>query len=87
MKKPKNPEIVSIMNTAVKSGNWKIETSSKRAKHSKLRHVSGRMVTIPLTPSDRRAPLNFQMDIRYVEAGHPGWGMGNCIMQSLPPKN
>jgi len=46
----------------VKSG-WKIKNGSK---HSRVISPAGYQLTVPSTPSDHRAWLNFNRDIRHI---------------------
>lgn len=65
-------EVRKVIETAVKTGAWHIESG---AKHQKIRHTSGRMISFPTTPSDnKRSSLNLKSEIRKIEMGLPGWG-------------
>ena len=46
----------------IKSG-WKIKSGSK---HARLISPAGYLLTIPSTPSDRRAWLNFSREVRQI---------------------
>lgn len=46
----------------IKSG-WKVKNGSK---HARVISPAGQHLTIPSTPSDRRAWLNFSRDIRQI---------------------
>jgi hypothetical protein len=46
----------------IKSG-WKIKNGSK---HARVISPTGYHLTVPSTPSDRRAWLNFSRDIRHI---------------------
>lgn len=74
--KTKSPEIAKIVNAAVSTGKWRIESGTA---HGKLRHESGRMVTYAATTSDRRSFKNLARDIRHVELGMPGRGEANVV--------
>jgi len=53
-----------LIRSTVKSKVWTFERGSK---HGALRNANGHKLMIPCSPSDRRAILNFQRDLkRYV---------------------
>lgn len=71
------PNILRVVNLAIKKGGWTIEDGTK---HPKLRHQeSGRMVAIACNKGDPRGHLNLEKHIKHVERGMPGWGMGNVV--------
>lgn len=61
-------EIDSLVKGLVRQG-WSFQ---KGGKHGRLRAPSGRAtLTVPATPSDRRAFLNFRRDVRQALALSP----------------
>lgn len=63
MKYSHNKDINSMVKELLRNG-WDIVRSSK---HVKLKSPTGRTLTVPSTPSDIRAVLNFRADIKRLE--------------------
>ena len=61
-------DLARLLKDAGKRG-WSVERT--RSSHWRLRHSSGAQVTTASTPSDRRALLNLQADLRRVERRSP----------------
>lgn len=55
-----NKEIAALVRTLVKKG-WQYMNGKK---HGQLIAPNGRKLAVPGTPSDRRASMNFQRDVR-----------------------
>lgn len=49
----------------VRGRSWTVYGQKRR--HLLLRHSSGAIISVPFSPSDRRAFLNFKADIARVE--------------------
>ena len=59
------PEINNLVTQLVRKG-WRFH---RGAKHGKLQPPQGHcMLTVPRTPSDRRAWMNFRRDVRHISA-------------------
>ena len=64
MKYCKVPEIDELVTQLVRSG-WYFQRGGR---HGKLRTPQGaRALTVPISPSDRRAWLNFRRDVRHAQ--------------------
>ena len=59
-----NMDFNKIIRSAIRSGLWTFEQGTK---HGALRHVNGHKQTIPHSPSDFRALLNFKRDLLRME--------------------
>lgn len=60
MKQCKNSEIKKLVKDEISKGGWFV----MGRKHAKLYLSCGGFVTVPLTPSDKRSPLNFRTNLR-----------------------
>ncbi|MGI2040583.1 hypothetical protein ACRN9Z_21305 [Shewanella frigidimarina] len=64
MKKYSNDKNINdLVNYLLKDREWKI----RRGRHSVLTAPSGRKLTVPGTPSDYRAFMNFKLDVRRLQ--------------------
>ncbi len=54
-----NKDIAKLVKQLIKQG-WQVEYGKK---HLKIVHPSGRKTSIPCTPSDHRAFMNFSHDV------------------------
>ncbi|MDX1282962.1 hypothetical protein [Shewanella colwelliana] len=59
----KDKDINLLVHQLLKSGVWQI----RRGRHPVLTAPSGKRLTVPSTPSDRRAFLNFKLDVRRLQ--------------------
>jgi len=64
MRYSNDKDISAIVRTLLKK-DWRFMSGSK---HGKLIAPNGRKMPVPGTPSDRRACLNFQRDVRQLAA-------------------
>lgn len=63
MKYSANKDINVIVRNLIRQG-WSFYWG---AKHGRLRHPLGQpILTVPKTPSDNRAPLNFSRDVKRI---------------------
>lgn len=60
MRYSNNKEIAALVRTLVNKG-WQYMNGKK---HGKIIAPNGRKLAVPGTPSDRRASMNFQHDVR-----------------------
>lgn len=60
MRYSNNKEIADLVRVLVNKG-WQYMNGKK---HGKIIAPNGRKLTVPGTPSDRRASMNFQRDVR-----------------------
>jgi hypothetical protein len=64
MKKYSNDKNINVLvHQLLKSGAWEI----RRGRHPVLTAASGKKLTVPSTPSDRRAFINFKLDVRRLQ--------------------
>lgn len=63
MKYSSNKELAEFVRCLVRSG-WSYHRGGR---HGKLTSPTGRHLTVPCSPSDRRALQNFKRDIRHLE--------------------
>ncbi len=64
MKKYSNDKNINVLvHQLLQSGVWHI----RRGRHPVLTAPSGKRLTVPSTPSDRRAFLNFKLDVRRLQ--------------------
>lgn len=59
-----NKDLRKVVDAAVARGGWDL---ARGGKHFKLRHQSGRFVSIAVSASDWRALANVQKDIERIE--------------------
>lgn len=68
MKYCKAPEINTLVAQLVRSG-WRFHQGGR---HGKLRNPHGTFtLTVPISPSDHRAWLNFRRDVRHAQRSTP----------------
>lgn len=67
MKFSHNKDVNSVVRKLIKSG-WE---PIKKARHWQVKSPQGDVLTVPNTPSDGRAVLNFKCDVRRT-----AWGQG-----------